>query len=191
MDDGGHELVRRYLAAFGPARVADAQEWSGLRGLAAVFEALRPELLSFSDERGRELFDLPGAPRPPAETPAPVRFLPEFDNLVLAHADRSRVIADEHRPALTTKNLRVNATVLCDGEVCATWTVRRTARSATLEITPLRPLRPAECGEVELEGLALLAASEADARAHSVTVLDPRPGTLPASGSRRASEPPA
>jgi hypothetical protein len=189
MNEDSRELVRRYLAAFGPASVADAQEWSGLSGLAPIFEELRAGLVSFSDERGRELFDLPGAPRPPADTPAPARFLPEFDNLVLAHADRSRVIADEHRPQLTTKNLRVNATVLHDGEVCATWTVRRTAKTATLEITPLRPLSSRASGEIELEGLALLDASEADSRHRSITVLAARPSPLRANGPRRAPEP--
>ena len=126
----------------------------------------------------------------PRIPPAPARFLPEFDNLVLAHADRSRVIADEHRPHLTTKNLRVNATVLHDGEVCATWTVRRTASAATLEITPLRPLSSRASGEIELEGLALLDASEADARHRSIRVLAARPSPLRANRPRRAPEPP-
>jgi hypothetical protein len=134
------ELVRRYLAAFGPASVADAQEWSGMPGLRATFESLRSELACFADERGRELFDLPTAPRPPAETAAPVRFLPDFDNLMLAHADRSRVVADEHRPRVTTKNLRVNATVLHDGRVCATWSLQRRARTATLGVAPFARL---------------------------------------------------
>jgi len=164
-DSGGRgadtpELVRRYLAAYGPASVADAQAWSGLTGLATAFEALAPELATFSDERGRELFDLRDAPRPGGETPAPVRFLPEFDSLVLAHADRSRLIADEHRRHLTTKNLRVNATVLHDGEVCATWTVRRSARRATLEVAPFAALEPSAWAQIEAEGLALLEANE-------------------------------
>jgi hypothetical protein len=166
------ELVRRYLAAYGPASVADAQEWSGLTGLAAAFDALRPELASFRDERGRELFDLPLAPRPGAETPAPVRFLPEFDNLVLAHSDRSRLIADEHRRHLTTKNLRVNATVLHDGEVCATWTIKRSAKRATLEVTPFMELESPAWSQIEAEGLALLEANES-AAALEVVALAP------------------
>lgn len=164
------ELVRRYLAAYGPASVADAQQWSGLTGLAPSFEALRAELVGFVDVRGRELFDLPHAPRPSAETPAPARFLPEFDSLVLAHADRSRLIADEHRGHLTTKNLRVNATALYDGEACATWTVKRSRKSATLEITPFAPLPASAWPDLEAEGLALLEANEPPAAFQVVAV---------------------
>ena len=116
-------LVLRYLEAFGPASIADAQTWCGLGGLGTVFEQLRPKLRAFQDERGRELFDLPHAPRPDADEEAPVRFLPEWDNLLLSHADRSRVIADAHRPAITTANLRLPGTFLVDGFVAGTWVV--------------------------------------------------------------------
>lgn len=153
-------LVRRYLAAFGPASPADAQEWSGVRGLGPAFEALGDELIRLRDEAGRELFDLADAPRPPADAPAPVRFLPEFDNLVLAHAGRSRVIADEHRPRLTTKNLRVLATFLVDGEVAGTWSLTRRARRVTIELAPFGALTASARRELEREGEALLAAIE-------------------------------
>ena len=136
-------LVRRYLAAFGPASVADAQEWSGVRGLGPAFEALGDELVRLRDEAGRELFDLPDAPRPPQDAPAPARLLPEFDSLVLGHADRGRIIAPEHRPLLITKNLRIPATFLVDGEVAGTWSVTRRARSATLELVPFGRLAAA------------------------------------------------
>ena len=94
------ELVRRYLAAFGPATRADIADWSGLRvaDFAAALDALEP-LRRFRDERGRELLDLPRAPLPPADAPAPVRFLPKWDNPLLAHADRRRVLPEELRQA--------------------------------------------------------------------------------------------
>jgi hypothetical protein len=114
------DLVIRYLAAFGPATVADAASWSRLTGLAEVFQRLRPRLLAIRDERGRELFDLPDAPRPGADVPAPVRLLPEYDNLLLSHADRSRFgAADRRRFAGAAGPFK--GSVLVDGLVEAIW----------------------------------------------------------------------
>jgi hypothetical protein len=164
-EDGTPEqLVLRYLAAFGPASAADAQTWSGLQGLAPVLDVLRPQLLVFRSEGSRrELFDLPGAPRPDGDVPAPARFLPEFDNLVLAHADRARLVADEHRSALVTKNLRVRATFLWDGMVAGTWEVQRKRAAATLVMTPFRalPARAAKALTAEAEALLRFAAEDA------------------------------
>lgn len=156
-------LLLRYLAAFGPATVADAQGWLGMRGLKDAFDALRPKLALLHDERGRELFDLPKAPRPSAAAKAPARFLPDFDNLLLGHADRARVIADEHRPKVITKNLRIPPTFLVDGFVRGTWSVKRTKAVATLEVKPFEPLPRAARPELESEGKALLAFLEPDA----------------------------
>lgn len=114
------ELVLRYLRAFGPSTVMDAQQWSGLTRLAATFEVLRPQLVTFRNEAGKELFDLPDAPRPDPETPVPVRLLPEFDNILLAHADRRRVIADDRLSVV----IGGKPTVLVDGYVVATWSVK-------------------------------------------------------------------
>lgn len=130
------ELLLRYLAAFGPASARDAQVWSGLTGLRAVFERLRPHLRCFRDASGVELFDLPDARRPAADTPAPPCFLPEFDNVLLSHADRARILADADRPRVFTNNGLVRATVLVDGFVAATWKLVRTRRAATLRISP-------------------------------------------------------
>ncbi|SEQ64464.1 Winged helix DNA-binding domain-containing protein [Lentzea xinjiangensis] len=127
------ELVLRYLGAFGPAAVMDAQQWSGLTKLGEVFEALRPRLLTFRDEAGRELFDLPDAPRPDQDTPLPVRLLPEFDNVLLAHADRRRVIADDRLGVV----IGGKPTVLVDGYVAATWAV---TKERTITVDHLAPL---------------------------------------------------
>lgn len=162
-DGAPEELVRRYLAAFGPATAADVQTWSGLKGLKSVVGGLRDELAVFRDERGRELFDLPDAPRPEEDVPAPPRFLPEFDNLVLAHADRTRVLADEHRASVVTKNLRVRATFLWDGLVAGTWGVERKRDAATLSMQPFGPLPKQAADALAEEALELLRFLEPDA----------------------------
>ena len=128
-DPVGAALVRRYLAAYGPAATADLRAWSGLAGLPAAVAAVREELVAFRDERGRELLDLPDAPRPDPDTPAPVRFLPAFDNAILGYDDRSRIIDDAHR-GLSVAGERV---VLVDGRVAATWRVE----AGTVIVTPL------------------------------------------------------
>lgn len=162
------DLVLRYLVAFGPATAADAQAWSGLKGLRAVLAGLRPRLRVFRDERGRELFDLPDAPRPAEDVPAPVRFLPDFDSLVLAHADRTRVIADDHRGRVATRNLRVRATFLWDGFVRGTWQVRLERKTARLHLTAFEPLPEQAMSELAEEGEALLRFLEPDASALDV-----------------------
>src|SRR5215212_10751504 len=120
-DPSLEEMVLRYLGAFGPASVKDVQTWSGLTRLGEVVERLRPRLLSLRDEYGGDLFDLPDVPRPDPDAPSPPRFLPEFDNMILSHADRTRVIADEHRKAIASRNGMVPATFLIDGFVQGTW----------------------------------------------------------------------
>jgi Winged helix DNA-binding domain len=164
------ELILRYLAAFGPATPADVQAWSGLKGVKAVMEGLRPKLETLQDERGRELFDLPDAPRPDEDVPAPPRFLPDFDNLVLAHDDRSRVIDDEHRPLVATKNLRIRATFLVDGRVRGTWTVARKGKRATLTLAPFARLAKRDAAALTEEGRALVAFLEEDAASFDVRV---------------------
>lgn len=167
-DEAPDPLILRYLAAFGPATAADVQTWSALSGIAPVLERLRKTLVTFTDERGRELFDLPKAPRPSADTPAPVRFLPDFDNLVLSHADRTRVVADAHRKAIVTKNLLVRATFLVDGFVAGTWTIERKKTQATLAIAPFGRISRQARGELDAEGQALLRFTEPEAEKRAV-----------------------
>jgi len=147
------DLVLRYLAAFGPASVQDAQTWSGLTRLREVFDRL--PLGTFTDEAGAELFDVPTARRPHPDTPAPVRFLPEFDNSLLSHADRTRIIAPEHRPHVFTNNGIIRGTVLVDGFVAATWKLGPSA----LTVTPLVPI--ADRDEVVAEAHRLAAFADA------------------------------
>jgi hypothetical protein len=153
------DLVLRYLAAFGPASVADIQTWSWLTRLREVVERLRPGLEVFTDEAGRELFDLPGAPRPDPGTPAPPRFLPEYDNLLLSHAERDHVIAREHREPVFTKGA-----LLVDGFARGSWTFGKGRASITVQL--FAPLSPAETDAVMAEGDRLLdfAAPGADGR---------------------------
>lgn len=161
-------LVLRYLAAFGPATPADAQQWSGLTGLRAAFERLRPGLATFRDERGREVFDLPDAPRPDPETPAPPRFLAEFDNALLSHADRTRILADAHKASVFTVNGIVKGTILVDGHVAGVWRIERERGAAALRIEPFAHLPADTRAALEEEGTHLLDFAAADAPARAV-----------------------
>ncbi|MFI6850716.1 winged helix DNA-binding domain-containing protein [Streptomyces sp. NPDC050416] len=154
-DPVGQALVRRYLAAFGPAASADLRAWCGLAGLPAAVSALRGELVAFRDERGRELLDLPDAPRPDPGILAPVRFLPAFDNAILGYHDRGRIIDDAHR-GLSVAGARV---VLVDGRVAATWT----AEADTVLVTPLRRFSRADRESVAEEGRAMASFLSGDA----------------------------
>jgi hypothetical protein len=154
-DRAPDEMLLRYLGAFGPATAADARAWSGLGGLREVFERLRPRLVTFRDERGRELFDVPGAPLPDPETPAPPRFLPAFDNALLSHADRARIVADEHRKSLF-KDPQMRG-VLLDGFARGTWKIERSPGKASLEIEPFEPLPERDRSALAEEGARLLA----------------------------------
>lgn len=149
-------LVLRYLAAFGPAAPADAQTWSGLTRLGEVFESLAPRLRVFRDETGRVVYDLPDAPRPDPDTPAPVRLLAEFDNLSLSHADRTRVIADEHRRVVASRNGMVPGMVLVDGFVRGMWRLAKERRTMRLQVEPFARLSRRERAAVEQEATALL-----------------------------------
>ncbi len=167
--DAPDELVLRYLAAFGPATVGDAQAWSGLQGLAPVFERLRPKLVTFADERKREQFDLPDAPRPPEDTPAPVRLLPDFDNLIVSRAD-ARFVPLAHRTKVFLSALRVRATFLVDGFVAGTWSVAKKAGTATVTLEPFAGLPRKVIAELESEAEALAKFVEPEAKKVEVKV---------------------
>lgn len=152
-------VLLRYLGAFGPASVMDAQAWSGLTRLGEVMERLRPQLRVFRSESGRELFDLPEAPRPDPGLPLPARFVAEYDNLILSHADRTRVIGDAARRTIASRNGQVPGTVLLDGVVRGMWKVQHPRRgTATLTVTPfVRRLSGDEEQALAAEGERLLA----------------------------------
>ncbi|MEA2478508.1 MAG: hypothetical protein QOJ07_430 [Thermoleophilaceae bacterium] len=166
---GGELLFLRYLAAFGPASVADAQVWSGLTRLRESVDRLRARLLLFHDESGTELWDLPDAPRPPEDTPAPPRFVPEYDNLLLSHADRTRVITGDHRTRVFTRGA-----LLIDGVAHGAWKVERKGRAAALAVELFEPLarRPAAAATREGERLLAFVAPEAGPR--EVRLVPPR-----------------
>ena len=155
------ELVTRYLAAFGPASVQDVQAWSGLSRLGATVETLRSRLRSFRDEHGRELLDVEDGPLPDRETPAPPRFLAPFDNAILGHADRGRIVSADSRRLLERD--RLMRTFLLDGFVAGGWRLE----GATLRVEPFRRLTAAERSALEDEAhrlLEFLAPDENDAR---------------------------
>nr|WP_249125126.1 winged helix DNA-binding domain-containing protein [Saccharopolyspora erythraea] len=164
------KIVLRYLSVFGPAAIRDAEYWSGIKGLKEVFERLRPQLKTFRDERGKELFDLPNAPRPGAEAPAPVRFLPESDNLLLSHADRHRIITDDDAGKVFDTDDSCRATVLVDGYVGGTWSVEQKDGTAVLTVQPFKPLSDEDSAAVREEGARLLAAVAAEAGAHEIEI---------------------
>ncbi|TDC55756.1 winged helix DNA-binding domain-containing protein [Actinomadura sp. KC345] len=173
-DPSVDELVLRYLAAFGPAGVQDVQQWSGLTRLGEVVERLLPKLLVFRDEKGRTLYDVPEAPRPDPGAPAPVRFVPDFDNLLLSHADRVRIISDEHRKRVFTVNGIIRATFLVDGFVHGMWKIEKKRGEAALRIDPFAPVPAPDRAALEEEGMRLLTAVHPGATSHRIDFGSPQ-----------------
>jgi len=154
-EDGAEHLVQRYLAAFGPATQQDLLRFAGVRvgDIRAGLDRL--DLRTFRDDRGRVLLDLPRAPLPDGDAPAPVRFLPKWDSSLLGYAppERTRILPEKYRPTVIRKNGDVIPTVLVDGFVAAGWNVDRKGK---LEIMPLRRLTKAERAEIDAEGERLV-----------------------------------
>jgi 1-acyl-sn-glycerol-3-phosphate acyltransferase len=167
------DLMLRYLAAFGPASAMDMQSWCGLTRLREVADRLRPRLRVFHDEYGRELLDLPAGPRPdPDDTPAPPRFLPEYDNVLLGHADRSRFFREGGVQAPDPEGVNsIQGSVLVGGQLAAWWNLRRpTPGTATVVIRPFWPLPDDDLAALEEEARRL-AAWVAPDEAHDVVVV--------------------
>ena len=161
-------LVLRYFAAFGPASIADAQCWSGLQSLRAVVDKLRPRLRAFRDERGRELFDVAEGPRPDEDTPAPMRFLQEFDNVLMGYQERARILDTAHRPFVLLPGLRVASTILIDGRIAASWKLERVKKRAVLSIQPFQKLSKQATTDIVGEGMRLSQFMEPDALGHDI-----------------------
>lgn len=155
------DMLRRYLRAFGPASVADMSAWSGLAGLKDTIERMRSTLRTFRDERGRELFDLPDGLLPRTTSAAPVRFLPEYDNVLVAYDDRARLIPTEYRRRVTTDLGK--AALLVDGFVRGSWRIERTRHVATLHLELFDAIARRARNAVEREGRQLLAFAAPDA----------------------------
>ncbi len=181
-DASPDKLMLRYLRAFGPATVADARTWSRVTGLREVFERLRPALRTFRDEKGRELFDVPEGPLPDPETPAPPRFLPEYDNVFLAHDDRSRIVRDDIRWSQRSVMEGRFGTVLIDGFIGATWKMSREKGDARLLVAPVVRVGKRDLTAVAEEGAHLLAFTDPDAKSRDVSVAQ---ATKSVPGSRR------
>ena len=173
-DPSLENMVIRYLGAFGPATVKDIQQWCGLTRLRDVVERLRPRLTTFRDETGNELFDLPDAPRPDPDMPAPVRFLPEYDNLFVSHADRARVISESHLKRLRGTERLVRGSVLVDGFFCGLWKIRRQRGIATLHIELYGSLSNHDRDAMAEEGEHLLSFAASDAKACEIGITVPK-----------------
>lgn len=159
--------VLRYLAAFGPATVADIRIWSWLTGLRAVVDRLRPRLRTFRDEVGRELFDVEDGLLVDPDVPAPIRLLPQYDNIFLSHDDRSRILFER----MTVPDLIWRGGILVDGFISGAWRIRREKRQATMTIELVTPVSSAQRGELEDEAARAFAFAAPEMETRDIEIL--------------------
>lgn len=172
-EDALRLLITRYLGAFGPASLADIAQFAGQvpARIRPVLEQLEPSLRRFTDEQGRTLFDLPRAPRPDADSKAPVRFLPRYDELLIGYKHRDRVISARHRAAVYTKNALIEAVFLVDGFAAGTWALVTTKTDAILNIRPFTSLSRADRAAAMAEGETLARFLGLDAKTHGARII--------------------
>ncbi|QJD86134.1 winged helix DNA-binding domain-containing protein [Cohnella herbarum] len=173
VDSSIETIIERYLAAFGPATVQDMQAWSGLTKLNGVISLMRPRLRIFRDEHGKEVFDLPDAPLPDPDAPISAKFMAEFDNALLSHADRSRIISEDDRKRVFTINGIIRSTFLIDGFVQGMWKITKERDTATLVIDPFRPLSKKDKTELAAEGVNLLTFAAGEFAVHNIRINEP------------------
>jgi hypothetical protein len=161
------DAVLRYLAAFGPASVADIRIWSWLTGLREVVDRLRPRLRTFRDEAGRELFDIKDGLLVDADVPAPIRFLPQYDNIFLSHDDRSRILIEK----MTVPDLIWRGGVLIDGFISGAWRIRREKGRATMTIELVPSVAGAQRVELEEEAARAFAFVAGDIETREVEIV--------------------
>jgi hypothetical protein len=163
------ELVLRYLRSYGPASVADMTTWGRITALGKTFEALRDRLVTFRDETGKVLFDLPDGLRPDEHTPAPVRFLPLYDNAYLGYANRRRMLS-EHTAHLINLFQNFKPAVLIDGMVNAGWAIADSKAGSVIDIECYRTLTRSETRELKAEAEAFLVFMRPEAKSRAVTL---------------------
>jgi hypothetical protein len=167
--DGLEHLLRRYLGAFGPARLLDAADWMGVPRAKLLPIVERIELRTFETDDGKQLLDLPKAPLPAEDTKAPTRFLGTWDAALLVHARRTQILPERFRPLVFhTKNPQSVATFLVDGAVAGSWRVERAGAKATLRLEPFEPLPRGAKAEVRDEAERLVRFVEPDATSYLV-----------------------
>jgi winged helix DNA-binding protein len=169
-DEALEILLRRFLAAFGPATLADVAKFAGQvpARVRPTLERIAPTLRIFNDEEGRLLYDLPRAPRPESDVTAPVRFVPRYDELLISYQHRDRVIAPAHRRAVYSKNAIVEAVVMADGFAVGTWGLVRAKNEAVLRVAPFGALASRDRVAIEAEGQDLVGFLAPDAKAVGV-----------------------